>query len=389
MARAITTTRSIRRPRRRGMTRALATLTTVATMTALAPATGAAPVHAQDTDKTSSAETAPARTTAAARPRRFKPALRGLVVTEPRKLRTVRYAGYASMKLRWNDIETRPGVFHFSAIDRALDNHPRVRFRLRFMAGIHAPQWVKEDAGGCVRITPDSRNGDSGCAARFWRRSYHEDYRKLMKAVARRYERDWQVVEIANSQCTTIYAEPFILGADNASVDRLWRAGYTKHKHARCLRRSTRLLMRLFPRTRVSLAGHSRWQYIVARPGDPDDGVGAASWRAERKMLNNLVGRYRKHLVLEDHGLGPDDRKCRTPGQPRSTARSWYCYMAGLHRSPVAYGWQFTLNGGAMTEAANAGVAMGACFLEYAAFDALTPSKRRRVHDALRANCRN
>ena len=93
--------------------------------------------------------------------------------------------------------------------------------------------------------------------------------------------------------------------------------------------------------------------------------------------------------MLEDHGLGPDDRECRTPGQPRRTAGSWYCYMAGLHSPPSAYGWQFTLNGGAMTEAADAGVAMGACFLEYAAFDALDPTKRRQVHDALRANCRD
>ena len=364
--------------------RTLTTLATIATMTAAAAVTGPAPVHAQDTATTStSVETSPAGTTAAASPRRFKPALRGLVVTEPRKLRTVRYAGYASMKLRWDAVETRPGVFDFSAIDRALDNHPQVRFRLRFKAGIHAPRWVKEDAGGCVWITPDSPNGDSGCAARFWRRSYHQDYGRLMRAVAKRYEHDWQVVEIPNSQCTTIYAEPFILGADGASVKRLWRAGYTKHRHARCLRRSTHQLMSLFPRTRISLAGHSRWQYIVEWRRR------AASWRAERKLLNRLIGTYGKHLVLDDHGLGPDDRECRTPGQPRRTAGSWYCYMAGLHRSPVRYGWQFTLNGGAMTEAADAGVAMGACYLEYAAFDALSPTKRRKVHDALRANCRD
>ncbi|WP_322937190.1 hypothetical protein [Nocardioides bizhenqiangii] len=388
-ASAMTATRPIRRPRPRRPVRTLATLAAVATMTALVPVIGPAPVQAQDSVGTSSlGETSPAATTAAAAPLRFKPPLRGLVVTEPRKLRTVPYASSASMKLQWNAIETRPGVFDFSAVDRALDAHPQVRFRLRFKAGIHAPQWVKEDAGGCVLITPDSANGGSGCAARFWRRSYRRDYLALMKAVAARYERDWQVVEIPNSACTTIYAEPFILGADDASLDRLWRAGYTKRKHGRCVRRTTGQMIRLFPRTRVSLAGHSRWQYIVARPGDERDGVREASWEAERRLLNKLLAAHGRHLVLEDHGLGPDDRECRTPGQPRRTAGSWYCYLAGLHRSAVAYGWQFTLNGGPMTEAANAGVAMGACYLEYAAFDALTPTKRRNVHRALRINCR-
>jgi hypothetical protein len=365
-------------------------LVTIATMAVLAPVTGPAPVHAQDAPETRTlVETSPATTAASAGALRFKPPLRGLVVTEPRKLSTVPYAGFASLKLRWDEIETRPGVFDFSAVDRALRIHPRVRFRVRIKAGIYAPRWVKDDAGGCVLITPDSPNGGVGCAALFWRRSYHRHYVALMKAVAARYERDWQVAEIPNSACTTIYAEPFILGADDASLDRLWRAGYTKHKHGRCVRRTTRQMIRLFPRTRVSIAGHSRWQYVVARPGDEEAGVRAASWEAERWLLNKLVAKYGRHLVLEDHGLGPDDRECETPGQPRATAGSWYCYLAGLHRSTVAYGWQFTLNGGSMTEAADAGVDMGACFLEYAAFDALSSIKRRKIHDALHANCRD
>jgi hypothetical protein len=375
--RAIATAQPIRGPGLRSLIRAVATLVTIATMAALAPVAGPASVHAQDT------------TAGAARPLLFKPPLRGLVVTEPRTLRTVPYASSASMKLPWDAVEKGPGVFDFSAIDRVLENHPEVRFRLRIKAGIHAPQWVKDRAGGCVPITPDSANGGSGCTARFWRKSYRRDYMALMRAVAARYEHDWQVVEIPNSACTTIYAEPFILGADDASLDRLWRAGYTKHKHGRCLRRTTRQMIRLFPRTRISIAGHSRWQYVVARPGDEQHGVRAASWEAERRLLNRFVAAYGRHLVLEDHGLGPDDRECETPGQPRATAGSWYCYLAGLHRSTVAYGWQFTLNGGSMTEAADAGVDMGACYLEYAAFDALAPERRWKVHRALKINCRD
>src|SRR5688572_19230848 len=98
----------------------------------------------------------------------LKPALRGLVVTQPSALGTVPYAEFGSMKLKWNTIETQPGVYNFSAIDAAMTQHPDVRFRLRFMAGIHAPQWVKDDSGGCVLIEPDPVNGGSRCAPRFW-----------------------------------------------------------------------------------------------------------------------------------------------------------------------------------------------------------------------------
>ena len=104
---------------------------------------------------------------------------------------------------------------------------------------------------------------------------------------------------------------------------------------------------------RVSIAGHTAWQYLVK---GTHDGARQASWPAERALLNDLVTAYGSHLVLEDHGLGPDDTVCRTPGQPRQTASTWYCYLAGLHDSPVAYGWQFTLNGGSMAAAADAGV---------------------------------
>ena len=317
----------------------------------------------------------------------LKPALRGLVVTKPPALDTVPYADFGSMKLPWNTVERQPGVYDFSAVEAALADHPGVRFRLRFMAGIHAPQWVKDDSGGCVLIEPNSVNGNTGCTPRFWTDAFHADYLALMRAVAAKYESDPQVVELTNSECTTVYSEPFILGADNASIDRLWRAGYTKQGHDTCLRRSTSMMMGLFPTTRISIAGHSKWQFIVQGPGGPDDGSYAASWEDERAMLNDLNNAYGNRLVLDDHGLGPDDTVCPTPGESRTTATSWYCYMSGLHASPSAYGWQFTLNGGSMEVAADAGVGMGACFLEYAAFQGLDVAKRREVHDDLITNC--
>ncbi|WP_182481107.1 beta-galactosidase [Nocardioides immobilis] len=197
----------------------------------------------------------------------LKPALRGLVVTQPRSLATVPYADFASLRLPWNSIETAPGVFNFSSIDGVLAAHDDVQFRLRIMAGIHSPQWVKDVSGGCVLIEPNSPNGNTGCAPRFWTDAFHGHYVNLMEAVAARYEDNPQVVEIANSECTTIYSEPFILGADTASIDRLWAANYTKAGHETCLRRSTSAMMDLFDTTRISIAGHTRWQYIVQAPG--------------------------------------------------------------------------------------------------------------------------
>lgn len=307
----------------------------------------------------------------------LKPGLRGLITTDPNYLDSIPYAEFGSVKIRWSAVETSPGVYDFSALDSMLAAHPDVKFRVRFMAGIHAPEWVKTRSGGAIQHDPNGPNGGSGLVPRYWTDAYFADYMAFMRAIADRYEDNPQVVEIPNSLTTTVYAEPFILGADAATIDRYWQAGYTKDKHELGLRKSIAGMMSLFPTTRISLAGHSKWEHIV-------QGKAASSWPAERDLLNELSATYGSRLVLEDHGLGPDD--AAPSGQPRETATSWYAYMAGLRSTEQTYGWQFTLNGGPMPTAADMGVAMGACFLEYAAFQALDATKRRQVHDALLAN---
>lgn len=314
----------------------------------------------------------------------LKPALRGLVTTNPAYLSKIPYAEFCSSKPRWSDIEIAPGVYDFAAVDAMLAANPTVKFRLRFMAGIHAPQWVKGRSGGAIQHDPNGPNGGTGLVPRFWTDAYFVDYMAFMRAVAEKYEGNPQVVEIPNSLTTTVYAEPFILAADAATIDRYWQAGYRRDLVEANLRRSVDWMMTLFPTTRVSLAGHGKWEYIV-QGADPFDGKFASSWPDERTILNELSAAYGPRLVIEDHGLGPEDAYYPT-GEPRDTATNLYSYMSGLRDTDQTYGWQFTLNGGSMVTAAEHGVAMGACFLEYAAFEQLDPVKRRQIHDALLAN---
>jgi hypothetical protein len=299
----------------------------------------------------------------------LKPALRGLVTTDPGYLGNIPYAEFCSTKPRWKDVET--------PIDNMLAAHPGIGFRLRFMAGVHSPDWVKASSGGAIQHNPSTPNGGSGLVPRFWTENYFTDYMEFIAAVADRYEGNPQVVEITNALTTTVYAEPFILNADPATVTRYWNAVYRWADVHDSLMESMHGMMELFPTTRISLAGHGKWERII-------DGKMNYDWPAERDVFNDLIDAYGPRLVLDDHGLGADDA-IGTP-QPADTATSWYNYMNGLEDTDQSYGWQFTLNGGPMSTAADMGVAMGACFLEFAAFEGLTSTKRRQIHDALLAN---
>lgn len=317
----------------------------------------------------------------------LKPVLSGLVVTEPNNLDTVPYARFGTIKVYWSDIEPLPGLFDFSPIDDVLEAHPDVAFRLRLHAGRDTPAWLSLLTGGCTRTNPLIEQGGSGCVSRFWTEGYQERYAVLMATMASRYDDNPQIVEVVNSACSTIFAEPFILGADDESVEGLWDAGLRKENHQQCLERTTADMMNVFDHTRVSIAAHTRWQYLEASESDADVGVRAASWEDERDLLNEMRDQYGGQLVIEEHGLGPDDNVCPTPGEPAETASTLYCYMAGLAGTDTPHGWQFTLKGQSMSDAAWAGVEMGACWLEFAAFGELDADERSQVHEALVDNC--
>jgi hypothetical protein len=304
----------------------------------------------------------------------LKEASSGLILTQPNGLRQYPFIDDITIQSSgWADLEPRPGAYDFSPIDRVLQAHPEAKARLRIYAGFRAPRWLDGVAGACVPIA-GGVSGRSGCVPRFWTDAYLDRFERFMTALAQRYEANPQVVGVINSACSSVFAEPFILGigSDRASAQRLGAAGLNEASHRNCLERSTAAMARVFGSTRIVLDGHTRWQLVTS------DGRRADSWEKERDLLNDLRARYGAKLVVEDHGLGPADN-C-TPGQSLAAASSWYCWLASL---PAPKGFQFTLLGGSMSAAADNGVGMRACFLEFAGF---TKIDARTVNARLEGN---
>jgi len=307
-------------------------------------------------------------------PVELKDASSGLVLTSPNALS--RYPFIDDMTIQsvdWSNLEPQPGAYDFSAIDQVLRSHPNAKARLRIYAGFRAPRWLDKVSGPCIPIS-GGVSGVSGCAPRFWTDAYLERYARFMRALAAHYDPNPQVVGVINAACSTVFAEPFILGigSDHGSAQRLAAAGLNEASHRHCIEQSTASMDTAFQRTRMVLDGHTKWQIVTPGGGRAD------SWVKERDLLNALRGQYGGKLVVEDHGLGPTDG-C-SPGQPLSSATSWYCWLASL---PGPKGFQFTLRGGSMSTATSNGLQMNACFLEFAGF---TQIAAQQVDTRLSAN---
>jgi hypothetical protein len=304
----------------------------------------------------------------------LKAASSGLILTRPNALSLYPFIDDMTIQsVDWAQLEPRPGAYDFSAVDQVLRSHPNAKARLRIYAGFRAPRWLDGVSGPCVPIS-GGVSGISGCTPRFWTDAYLGRYARFTQALAAHYDPNPQVVGVINAACSTVFAEPFILGigSDRASAQRLAAAGLSEASHRHCIEQSTASMDTAFRRTRIVLDGHTKWQIVTP------DGGRADSWAKERDLLNGLRGRYGGKLVVEDHGLGPTDM-C-SPGQPLSSASSWYCWLASL---PAPKGFQFSLRGGSMSAATANGLQMNACFLEFAGF---TQIAAQQVDTRLSAN---
>lgn len=349
--------------------------------------------------------------------RELKPALQGLVVTQPQQhLASVPYARFATIKVDWRDLEPVDDRFDFRQITNVLGAYDGqagrrlVHFRVRIMAGIDAPSWVKgaavngpnpettKPSNVCttgISVYPDSPNGNQGCVPRFWTSAFQAEYLEMMAAFASAFEAHPQVVDVVNSACTTIFAEPLIIGAEDkealsgpavrvTSTDRLGAQGYTKAAHDACIKDTTARLVELMPTTRISMSGHGAWQYISNDATDFKMKYG--DWASARTLWDYLRAQHGPQLVIEDHGLKATSTACLNPTADQA-AGSWYCYLAAMPGT-APHGWQFTAGDRAwMPIAAQKGVAMRACYLEFASFNGLDVLTRRLVHEALLANC--
>jgi hypothetical protein len=211
----------------------------------------------------------------------IKPVIRGLIDRQgaPAKQELSAVHAYV-VKVKWADLQ--PSAFGPIAANNVIDQAiARVRqpdyaslgmaLKLRVVAGIGAPDWVKSMGGPPVPYI-DNQAGASvagGTIGRFWTAGFGRAYTDLENKLAARYDLVPEIREITLSRCSTIFDEPFVRQfGDKRNVAALLAAGYTTAADEQCIA--------------DSIVEHNVWRHtttdvdfspfpLIADPGGPRD----------------------------------------------------------------------------------------------------------------------
>jgi hypothetical protein len=144
------------------------------------------------------------------------------------------------VNVKWADLQPVAGgpIEQNNAIDRAVANARShgLTLKVRFLAGINAPEWAKNIDGTPVTIT-DPTDHITGTIGRFWTEDYGRAYNDVQMKLAALYDKVPEISEVTVSRCTTVYAEPFIRDAgDPITVQTLLAAGFNTTADLTCLK---------------------------------------------------------------------------------------------------------------------------------------------------------
>jgi hypothetical protein len=141
----------------------------------------------------------------------------------------------------WSDLQSTPNgpITADNAIDRgitaarALGAHVGVKIRL--LAGVDDPAWVKSLDGGPVSVF-SSADQTSGTIGRFWTADFGLAYNDLWSKLAARYDAIPEVREITVARCMTVFDETFVRDtSDPTSVSNLLAAGFSTEADRSCI----------------------------------------------------------------------------------------------------------------------------------------------------------
>jgi len=142
----------------------------------------------------------------------------------------------------WSQLEPSQGQFDFTTLDASLaavsaynTQHPDapLAVRLRVFAAYAAPEWAKTLDGSPITVPANPPSNTGGTLGQWWKPGYRAAWAGLQQALASRYDTNPVLHEVAVSSCSSLTAEPFVIGGEVVALAEA--DGWTTSAQQACL----------------------------------------------------------------------------------------------------------------------------------------------------------
>jgi len=146
------------------------------------------------------------------------------------------------VNVSWAQLEPSQGQWDFAPLNASLaavsaynaaNSSDPLAVKLRVWGGYTAPAWAKQIDGAPISVPGDSQRPAGGTLGRYWSADYEQQWTDLQDALAKQYDADALVREVAVTSCNTASAEPFVM--DGTAIAALTAAGWTSADQQSCL----------------------------------------------------------------------------------------------------------------------------------------------------------
>jgi hypothetical protein len=199
----------------------------------------------------------------------------------------------------WAQLEPQQGQFDFGVLDASFAaiatydrEHPRspLGARLRVFAAFAAPAWAKALGGPPIMVPVKPGTTTTPTLGRWWETPYRAAWAGLQQALARRYNNEPVLRDVAVSSCATLTAEPFVMAP--GTIRAATAAGWTPAAQQACLD--------------GAFSDYSSWQHTaIYYPMNPFPGDPAITSEVMARCAHSEAGGG-PWCILGNNALSPD-----------------------------------------------------------------------------------
>lgn len=182
------------------------------------------------------------------------------------------------------------------------DKEDWIYIKLRILSGIYSPKWVGKSVG---KMKVDFKNAKQGDLPYFWTSKFQTHWKKFQNKLAKKYDNESLILDVALSGCMTHNAETMWRNygtTNDTSIEDLKRKGLTQDADEACLLNQIDIAENAWKKTNISMAINGWKAYDLPKiKGKYQNKVSFANEMV--KHCKDLLG---KRCIVGNNSVGLD-----------------------------------------------------------------------------------